>query len=101
MPCIAHERMPQSEFVGLCWEARMKLSMRGIFALLIAAFACPSALAEGGWSLTQSAKGGAALAGAMTLYITPTGMRTTEPKNGINLMTRGPNWTIYLYNAKT
>lgn len=60
-----------------------------------------AAFAEPGWSVTQAAKGGTALTGQMTIYITSNGMRTYDPKNGVTLMTRGPNWTVYIYNTKT
>lgn len=80
----------------------MKFSIRGIVALAgCALFATPALATEQGWSLYQSAHGGAALSGGMTLYITPNGMRTNEPKSGINLMTHGPSWTVYIFNDKT
>jgi hypothetical protein len=80
----------------------MKLSTRGIVGLIsVAVCASPAFSTEDGWKLFQSAKGGAALSGSMTLYITSGGMRTYEPKNGISLMTHGPNWNIYIYNEKT
>ncbi len=72
-----------------------------LVSLLSLAFCSSPAFAEDGWSLSQIAKGGAALNGGMTLYITKTGMRTVDQKNGISLMTRGPNWTIYIFNSKT
>jgi hypothetical protein len=80
----------------------MKFTSRLITGLIsFVICSAPAFSGETGWSLFQSARGGAALSGGMTLYITPTGMRTNEPKNGINLMTRGPNWTIYIFNEKT
>ena len=64
-------------------------------------FCTGAAQAENGWTLTQYARGGAALSGQMTLYITPNGMRTYDPKNGVSLMTHGPSWQVYIYNSKT
>lgn len=80
----------------------MKLIGRGLLGLLLSSLAYTApAFAIDGWSLNQTAKGGAALSGGMTLYITANGMRTFDPKNGVSLMTRGPNWTVYIFNDKT
>jgi hypothetical protein len=79
----------------------MKFSSQILLGLISLAACLPPALAEDGWSVNQNATGGAALTGAMTLYITPNGMRAYEAKNGINLMTHGPNWQVYIYNDKT
>lgn len=77
--------------------------MRFTGAALIGLFLLCSgpAKAENGWTLTQVARGGAALSGMMTLYITPSGMRTVDPKNGVCLMTHAPSWTVYIYNTRT
>lgn len=75
----------------------------GIFALL-ASFICsgsPGLSAESGWSLNQTATSGAALGGGMTIYISPNGLRSYEPKSGVSLLTHGPNWTVYIFNTKT
>ncbi|MBX9690648.1 MAG: hypothetical protein K2X27_28290 [Candidatus Obscuribacterales bacterium] len=81
----------------------MKFAGRVIFGLLSSVICAAPVMAENGWSLVQTARGGAgaALGGGMTLYITPSGMRTMDPKSGINLMTHGPNWTVYIFNSKT
>ncbi len=80
----------------------MKLSTRGIIGLISCGICISPALsAEAGWSLTQNARGGTTLSGGTTLYITSTGMRATNSQKGISLMTRGPNWTVYIFNDKT
>ncbi len=80
----------------------MKFTTRGLLGLLALITSVPPALsAEAGYQVTQIAKGGAALSGGMTLYITPQGLRTVDPKNGVCLMTRGPQWTVYIFNDKT
>lgn len=73
----------------------------GIFGLMVSTFAVLPVMAEPGYMVVQSAKGGASLSGQMTLYVSNNGMRTLDPKNGVSLMTRGPNWTVYIFNTKT
>ena len=68
-------------------------------SLLISTLPAQSA-PEAGWALTQTSKE-ASMSGALTLYVTPTGMRSTDPKSGLNMFTKGPNWTIAIYNDKT
>lgn len=75
------------------------------FIVLIASFCFPlEALAanESGWTLTQVASGSIGLGGGgQTLCITPNGMRSTDPKNGISMFTRGPSWNVVLLNSQT
>lgn len=79
----------------------MRLTSKALIGLLGSFFAVAPAMAEAGWTVNQIARGGAALNGGMTLYITPTGMRTYDAKNGVSLMTHAPQWNIYIYNTKT
>jgi hypothetical protein len=59
------------------------------------------AFCEQGYSITQTAKSGAALGGGMTLYISPQGMRTYEAKSGVSVLTHAPSWIVYIFNDKT
>lgn len=63
-------------------------------------FSASAAFAENGWAVTQMSKE-ASLSGSLTLYITPSGMRSMDPKSGLNMFTKGPNWTIAIFNDKT
>lgn len=63
-------------------------------------FSIPATFAETGWAVTQMSKE-ASLSGSLTLYVTPTGMRSMDPKSGLNMYTKGPNWTMNIFNDKT
>lgn len=79
----------------------LKTSIKSIsLVLAFTALSSSPALAEAGWSVTQMSKE-ASLSGMMTLYITPSGMRSMDNKSGINMFTRGPSWNISIYNDKT
>ncbi len=76
-------------------------ALLGFLGLFMGVSSAAPVLAEPGWALNQAARGGAALSGSMTVYVTANGLRTYEPKNGVSLMTHGPNWNVYIYNSKT
>lgn len=73
-------------------------------SLALAVLACLAlpgqALAEAGWSIMQTAKGSPMGSGA-TIVITPSGMRTSDPKSGVSMFTKGPQWNVVLFNTQT
>lgn len=78
----------------------MKSAIGSLLALCALGSAIPADAAEAGWAVTQMSKE-ASLSGSLTLYVTPTGMRSMDPKSGLNMFTKGPNWTIAIFNDKT
>lgn len=78
------------------WRFVLLLSAITLLATSSSAYAAP----EVGWSIRQTAKGSPMGTGA-TITITPTGMRTSDPKSGVSMFTKGPSWNVFLFNTQT
>ncbi len=57
----------------------------------------PARADDKGWVLTQKSL----TLGDMYLYVSPSGFKFTNPKAGVNFVTRSPNWDVIMYNDKT
>lgn len=57
----------------------------------------PAQAADKGWVLTQKSL----MMGDMYLYVSPSGFKFTNPKAGVNFVTRSPNWDVLMFNDKT
>ncbi|MBA3994276.1 MAG: hypothetical protein C0469_12180 [Cyanobacteria bacterium DS2.3.42] len=68
-------------------------------ALLVhfAVSSTPARADDKGWVLTQKSL----TLGDMYLYVSPSGFKFTNPKAGVNFVTRSPNWDVVMYNDKT
>lgn len=88
-------------FFGFRAAASKNIYRLGAATLVLGTISQTPAFCEQGYSITQTAKSGAALNGGMTLYISSQGMRTYEPKSGVSVLTHAPSWTVYIYNDKT
>jgi hypothetical protein len=76
------------------------LSGLGFGLLVFSALFCHTAQAAGGsagWVLTQRSKE----LGDQYVYLSPSGLKCVNPRQGVGIVTKAPNWNVSLYNERT
>jgi hypothetical protein len=81
----------------------VQIKLRGLIPSLLAAVAwatlssAPVFADQQGWVLTQKST----RLGDQYLYVSPEGLKLVNPKLGFNIVTRGPDWNIIIFNEQT
>ena len=66
-------------------------------SLIVAHIPFPAIASEQGWILTQRSQ----QLGDLYVYLSPDGLKCTNPKQGFGIVSQSPNWQINLFNNRT